>query len=945
MRLVATPLFARRATTLIASCLLMTFAQACSGCGEEPAPADDMSAGMQDMNVAADMSGSEDMPTPEDAGQDMEPADMRQEEDLGPPVPSCDVAFEDGSEALITADIGPWAIEVGESSGAWRVVGPGGEMSGVPSCVESDSANLPAARIARGEPTVRGNFGAFRIDAVGDHMDYSPIAGPVESVNVDEANGRVEIVWPLLEQEGKTSRLVFSLHENTQDLRIELATDLEGATGGEFSFACGNEEGFFGLGTQVTGMDLRGGTYPLWTQEQGIDKEDDYLGFPIRNILEAAYAPMGILHSSYGWSGLVTHDAFSELDLCESHDNRVTMRSYAEMPGLVLVTGETPRDRLTRITEYTGRITQPARWTFGPWSDTIGGPERIAEVTQALRDNDIPSSAIWVEDWIGGEITANGFRLSYAWEWDPGTYPNLPQDIDDLHARGFAFLAYFNTFVPEPTRMWQEGVDGGYLIESPNGGVYDFRDPAFRNASLVDLTNPEARSWLEGYLRTAANDLKIDGWMADFSEWMPEDAVLDSGESGWRYHNRFPLDWQRLNREVMESVHQDNGDRPTNDWVFWARSGWASVNGGSAGFAATMWGGDQNTDWGYDDGLPTVAPIGAHVGMAGVAIFGSDIAGYSWIGEGDILSDKELFFRWSTIGAFHPLMRTHQGAAKCLNWSFERDAETIAHYRRYASIHTLLLPYFEERARESMESGWPITRHPYLVFPEDRELWSKSSDYQYFIGDDIMVAPVMDEGATTREVYLPEAGWWPLLGDAPVESSGMMMVEAVATEIPTYMRPGRALILLGEVVDSFYGASDPDVTDLDDVEGHYRVGLYPDASGDITGELADRLTITGGGFSQTSPDWSMAQVDGAPVSACGAEPLTETCFEGDHLVLIGEQAQVMLGNASLDVQGFVGGRYDIYWAGGVFGEHAAPTPLEELDSQAPPVCTNPKGEE
>ena len=929
---------------LVGICVFAALAQACSGCGEEPPTSQDMTSGMQDMTSPEDMQTPEDMNAP-DQPRDMQttPQDMSTPEDMGPPPPACSPVVTEGMGAPISKTLGEWRVEVNEISGKWRVLGLGGEMDGVPSCVDSGETTLPAARIARGVPMVRKGFGAFRVNTLADSMDYVPLSGVVERVEVSE--DRIEIIWPLLDLENETARLVFSLHENTDDLRIELATSLEGASGGEFSFGCGQDEGFFGLGTQVTGMDLRGGTYPLWTQEQGIHKEETLVGFPIRNLLEAAYAPMGVLHSSAGWSGLVTHDAFSELDLCETYGERVSMRSYAEMPGLVLVMGDSPRERLTRITEYTGRITKPARWTFGPWSDTIGGPERIAEVTEALRANDIPSSAIWVEDWIGGEITPNGFRLSYAWEWDPGTYPNLPGDIDALHARGFAFLGYFNTFVPEPTRMWTEGVEGDYLIKDGNGNVYDFRDPAFRNASLVDLTNPAAREWMAGYLEKAAVDLKIDGWMADFSEWMPEDAVLASGESAWTYHNRFPLEWQRLNREILTAAHEDNGDRPANDWVFWARSGWASVNGGSSGLAATMWGGDQNTDWGYDDGLPTVAPIGAHVGMAGVAIFGSDIAGYSWIGEGDILSDKELFFRWSTIGAFHPLMRTHQGAAKCLNWSFERDAETIAHYRRYASIHTLLLPYFEELAGEAMEFGWPITRHPFLVFPNDRELWSKSSDYQYFIGDDILVAPVMQEGATTREVYLPEAGWWPLLGDAPVTTRGAMMVDAVATEIPTYMRPGRALILLGEVVDSFYGASDPEVTDLDDVEGHYRVGLYPDVSGVVVGGLKDRLSVSATGLT-AAPDWSTAQLSSAPLVECdGVEPYTASCYEEDHLVLVGEALEVSIAGATIEVQGFVGGRYDLYWAGDVFGEHKDPTTLEELDSDAPPVCVNPKGEE
>src|SRR6185503_19159491 len=116
-----------------------------------------------------------------------------------------------------------------------------------------------------------------------------------------------------------------------------------------------------------------------------------------------------------------------------------------------------------------------------------------------------------------------GYRLSYAWEWDPGTYPDLPADIQRLHELGFSFLAYFNPFVPQTTRMWTEGILGGFLVKDAGGGPYVLTEPGFRPSGLVDLTNPRAITWLSGYLETAADDLAIDGWMADFAEWLPYD--------------------------------------------------------------------------------------------------------------------------------------------------------------------------------------------------------------------------------------------------------------------------------------------------------------------------------------------------------------------------------------------------------------------------------------
>lgn len=937
-----------------ASCVTLT-TMGCEGCGEPEQV--DVDAGQLDMvsppldlantpDAAADLA-----PSPEDM-QDMSVLDAG---DMDRTV-GC-VLMERGTDQ--THAVGAWEVTVNEGDGSWSVTGPGGEVRSAGAACSQDGESL--YQVAMGRPRVSMAFGAWKIN-----MDTSRLMwrAPAQSApNISLSGMELTLSWPLDGEDDRQLSLVFSPHgQASEDLRVQLVTDWEDGVAGEMSFACGEEEAFFGLGTQVTGMDLRGGTYPLWTQEQGIHKPEDGGIFPLQNIPEAAYAPMGVLHSSSGWSALIDHDSFSEVDLCEEDASRVRTRSHRALPGWVFVAGDSPGERMKQVTRYTGRITTPARWTFAPWNDTVGGPDRVRAVASALRDNKIPSSAIWSEDWIGGELTSNGYRLSYAWEWDPETYPDLPSDIERLHGQGFAFLAYFNTFVVQTTRMWQEGIEGDYVIKGEDGEVYMMTDPGFRDATMVDLTNPMARQWLGGYLTRAAEDLGIDGWMADFTEWLPHDAVLHSGEDAWSAHNKFPLYWQELNRDVLEQVHADEED--PNNWVFWVRSGWASTQGGTGGLAPTMWGGDQNTDWGMDDGLPTVIPIGAHVGMSGVPIFGSDIAGYSWIGGGDLLSTKELFFRWTALGAFHPLMRTHQGAAKCLNWSFDRDQDTIAHFRRYASLHTLLLPYFEGLASVASETGMPITRHPYLVFPEDRGYW-RDDHYVHFLGDDLMIAPVIEEGATGREVYLSEdEAWWALLGGegGAEELATAGVVNAPVTKIPVFVRGGTILPLLGEVVDSFYGATQDGITDLEDVRGAYRVALYGSASGEAPAVTfgEEGVTVSATGVTRdwmmgASVDWSVATLEGgALLPECeGGVAMWDaaaSCWRGNEVVLVisrGASVALAVGELALTASVQQGDgepvRLKLFKGSEAFGEWRAETPLDQgLDSMAPPVCDSSK---
>jgi alpha-glucosidase (family GH31 glycosyl hydrolase) len=881
-------------------------------CGDDtPAPTDD--------TTTTPDSAATDTPTADDDAPDA-------------PDPRC-AAPPDWQEAALNG----WRVRLDRRDGAWEVWPPHAQASDGPTLAGLGTCAAGGAplRVASGEPEVQSEFGAFlfRLDR---GLTWADAAGaPAVEVAGDALRARWQT--PL----GDVS-LVMRPHGD-QDLWV----GLEGAqAGGAISMTCGEGEAFFGLGTQATGMDLRGGAFPLWTQEQGIGKLPGARGFPLNNIPEAAYAPMGVLYSSRGYTAVIGHDAFSHYDLCKGDPGRVVLTSYAAQPSFVLVAGDTPAARLEGLTaRYTGRLLHdPPPWVLGPWNDAVGGPARVAAVRDLLRAESIPSSAIWTEDWIGGEQSGFGFRLSYAWEWDPSLYPDLPADIDALHAQGFAFLSYFNTFVPQPTRMWAEGVAGGLLVKDAAGQEVSFLDPAFRPAGLVDLTNPVARAWLDGYLMTAAQDLKIDGWMADFSEWLPVDAVMHNGQTGWEAHNRYPLQWQEANTDALTRAHAVGGE-PANNWTFFARSGWASIHGGSAGKAPTMWGGDQNTDWAYDDGLPTVVPMAAHAGLAGVAIFGTDIAGYT-----SVLSpytDKQLFLRWSTLGAMHGLMRTHHGSDKCGNWTFDRDAETVAHYRRWASIRTLLYPYLRALTAEARATGLPMMRHPYLVAPDLPALW-QGRDYSYFLGDALWVAPVLREGEGARAVMAPGAGWWPMLGDAPYDEARAgeaVTVAAPPTELPVWVRPGTILPLLAEVVDSLYGATAPGVTDLSDVEGAYRLALYPDASGALRATQVGDATAAGTGWPRATEDplWATATAtaNGAPLPDCPAPPASATaCIDRAARTLYAEGADLTLtlGAATLTLTSPTPQRYRVAVAGDAWAPWHLPTPLNDPNPPNIPPC-------
>src|SRR5690606_17937708 len=114
--------------------------------------------------------------------------------------------------------------------------------------------------------------------------------------------------------------------------------------------------------------------------------------------------------------------------------------------------------------------------------------------------------------------------------------------------------------------------------------------------------------------------------------------------------------------------------------------------------------------------------------------------------------------RWTELGAYTPIMRTHEGNRRDVNHGWDSDAETTAHFRRFVRVHDALRPELLAMSAEAQASGAPMVRHLMLEFPEDRAAWAIHD--QYLLGDALLVAPVTEMGATTRSVYLPAGAAW-----------------------------------------------------------------------------------------------------------------------------------------------------------------------------------------
>ena len=211
----------------------------------------------------------------------------------------------------------------------------------------------------------------------------------------------------------------------------------------------------------------------------------------------------------------------------------------------------------------------------------------------------------------------------------------------------------------------------------------------------------------------------------------------------------------RRPREAIEEAGR--GD----DIVFFDRSGFTQ----SPGAATLFWLGDQIESWDQYDGIKTAVVGLLSGGVSGFSLLHSDTGGYDsfqfkFAGkEIPILArSPELLMRWTELNAFTAVLRTHEGLAPEVAAQFYTNAETLAHMQRFRKVYKGLAPYRKRLVAEAAATGHPVVRHLFLHYPDDPNVHELR--YQFLLGPDLMVAPVLDKGAETVEVYFPKGSEW-----------------------------------------------------------------------------------------------------------------------------------------------------------------------------------------
>lgn len=523
----------------------------------------------------------------------------------------------------------------------------------------------------------------------------------------------------------------------------------------------GTGVGIFGLGVQYSHVNFQGLRVPVWSEEQGIGRGAEPLTTLAESVSPGAggdafstYAPVPYFVTTEGQALALDTTTYSVFDFQTPGEAQVELWDTAMVGRLYSATSV--RGALRGYTRFAGRMAPLPEWLNQGAVVRMGeGSAAVRERVARLEAAGVPLAAIWIEDWVGERRTELANRLWWNWEPDATLYPDWPELVAELRARGIRVLTYFNPYLVDPTakanaqrNLFAEADAQGFLVRTADGTRYALDQGGFE-AAVLDLTEPAARTWLKSIMK-AQIALGVSGWMADFGEGFPLVGAPADGQDPFAYHNRFPTDWAALNREVLQETGTEG------DAVFFSRAGYTR----SPGLSTLFWLGDQTVTFDGNDGLATVVRGLLSGGLSGFTLNHSDIGGYSSFtvpGVLNLVRTPELLERWMELAAFTAVFRTHETSNRVNNLQVDSTPALLVAFARWARVYQALAPYRTRLMRQAHRAGLPVVRPLLLEFPDDPAV--TNLDAQFMLGSQLLVAPVLEPGADAVPVYLPRGPW------------------------------------------------------------------------------------------------------------------------------------------------------------------------------------------
>jgi alpha-glucosidase/alpha-D-xyloside xylohydrolase len=465
-----------------------------------------------------------------------------------------------------------------------------------------------------------------------------------------------------------------------------------------------------------------------------------------------------------GWA-MFLHQPYGAFDFTGPEGRFTPPEGGPALPlDVFVVSSADPRVIMREYARITGLPEMPALWTFGyqQSSRTLGGPEEILGVARTFREKKLPCETLI---YLGTEFAPSGWNTRNGeFTWHPGNFPDPKAMLDALHDLHYKVVVHV---VIEGRRLNGSVSDPCTADPLPSGRTADNRWPPERQVSCYWPVHKDVM------------DAGVDGWWPDQGD----------GFDGPSRLNRHRMYWEgtQLYRPNLRpyALHRN-------------------ASAGAQRYAGFIWSGDVRTTW---ETLRTHIAVAINTGLSGLPYWGTDIGGFNPTVE----YTAELHVRWFQFGAFCPLFRAHGrnwhlrlpwgwdggdgGPFEAGNWRVAPEELSNANVepicRKYLELRSRLMPYLYTAVRECHETGMPIMRALWLHAPDDPVAVARGDVYLW--GPDLLVAPVVEPGATSRRLYLPRGTWYDFWTEERVDGGREIERAVDLGTMPLYVRAGAVL--------------------------------------------------------------------------------------------------------------------------------------------------------
>lgn len=468
-----------------------------------------------------------------------------------------------------------------------------------------------------------------------------------------------------------------------------------------------------------------------------------------------------------------------------------------------------PAELLRAYTGETGKAVLPPKWAFGPWMSSNGWntQKEALDQIQSMNETAIPATVMVLEAWSdeetfyiwndaqytprkdGGAVHYSDFSFPEGGKWpDPKAF------CETLKDNGVKLVLWQIPVIKYEASShgvqldldWEYAQENGLCLKNADGTPYQITEMWFGNSLIPDFTNPKTRQWWFHCRRYLVDELGVAGFKTDGGEFLFDpDAYFADGRRVAEAHNDFP----NLYEQTYHALLRDSGG------ITFSRAGYTGAQ-----CYPVHWAGDQVSTFSE---LKAQLTAGLSLGLSGVPFWGFDIGGFA-----GNFPTTELYLRSAAFGAFAPVMQFHsepRGGQYYMvqrnYWNNDRspwnmavanqDETIVPVYRLFANLRMNLLPYIWQEAQHCSDTSRPMMAH--LIYDYSEDIAVRNIEDEYLFGRDLLVAPVILEGAAGREVYLPKGVWYDLWTGRKHGGKHRIDYPCSVDRIPVLVREGAAI--------------------------------------------------------------------------------------------------------------------------------------------------------